>query len=282
MRHVRFARHPLPPQLDGLMAFGWSVEWDLPPGRCHVQDVLPFPSVNVSVGDAPPEGPDPGPGPYPVRAYVTGHTRTVTTRALSGRGRTVALRSTIGGFGAWVDDVAALEDRVRDLDLVLAGATARAVRLHHLDPTDAVAGLAELLVDALGAMPAERVRAAREVAVWADLAEQDRSIHTVDALAERAGISPRTLQRRFARCAGVSPAWVLRRYRLLEAIERVRDGERVSWAEVAAELGYSDQAHLTRDFTATIGTAPSAYASGQRGAGPTARTLPPESRRTSG
>jgi len=25
------------------------------------------------------------------------------------------------------------------------------------------------------------------------------------------------------------------------------------WAQLAAELGYSDQAHLTRDFTAAVG-----------------------------
>jgi AraC-like DNA-binding protein len=264
MRRVRFARYPLPPGLDDLMAFGWSVEWDLPPGRHHAQDVLPFPSVNVSVGDAPPEGPDPGPGPFAVRAYVTGHTRTVTTRVLSGRGRTVALRSTIGGFGAWVDDVAALEDRVLDLDDLVPGATARALRMHALGPGEAVAGLSVLLAEALGDRPPDRVRAAREVASWARRAEEDPSIHTVARLASDVGVSSRTLQRMFARSAGVSPAWVLRRFRLLEAIERVRDGGRVSWAEVAADLGYSDQAHLTRDFTATIGITPSAYAAGQR------------------
>lgn len=268
MRHVRFARHPLPAELDGLMAFGWSVEWDLPAGRRHVQDVLPFPSVNVSVGDAPPEGPHPGPGPHLVRAYVTGHTPTVTTRVLSGRGRNVALRSTVGGFGAWVDDVAALEDRVVTLDAVLPGAAARALAVHDLEPAAAVAGLAGLLVDALGQQPADRVRAAREVAGWAGIAERDRTIRTVDGLARAAGVSARTLQRMVSRSAGVPPAWILRRYRLLDAIEEVRDGGPVSWADVAATLGYSDQAHLTRDFTATIGTSPAAYAAGQRSSTP--------------
>jgi AraC-like DNA-binding protein len=34
----------------------------------------------------------------------------------------------------------------------------------------------------------------------------------------------------------------------------------VAWAELAGELGYSDQAHLVRDFTAAVGTSPAAYA----------------------
>jgi AraC-like DNA-binding protein len=34
----------------------------------------------------------------------------------------------------------------------------------------------------------------------------------------------------------------------------------VDWAAVAVELGYSDQAHLVRDFTAAVGTPPARYA----------------------
>jgi AraC-like DNA-binding protein len=56
---------------------------------------------------------------------------------------------------------------------------------------------------------------------------------------------------------------VLRRYRLLEAAESVREGKPVSWAEIAADLGYADQAHLTRDFRAAIGQTPAAYAESQ-------------------
>ena len=54
---------------------------------------------------------------------------------------------------------------------------------------------------------------------------------------------------------GVSPKWVMRRARLHEAAERADSGEVVDWAALAADLGYADQAHLTRDFTATIGVA---------------------------
>ena len=57
---------------------------------------------------------------------------------------------------------------------------------------------------------------------------------------------------------GVSPKWVMRRARLHDAAERADGGEPVDWAALAADLGYADQAHLTRDFTVTIGVPPAA------------------------
>ncbi len=81
----------------------------------------------------------------------------------------------------------------------------------------------------------------------------------MEQLATEAGTSVRTLQRMFAEYAGVSPTWVLRRYRLLDAAESAAGGER----EVGPDRRrsrYSDQAHLVRDFSAAIGSTPAAYA----------------------
>jgi AraC-like DNA-binding protein len=52
----------------------------------------------------------------------------------------------------------------------------------------------------------------------------------------------------------------MRRARLHEAAERADSGEPVDWALLATDLGYADQAHLTRDFTVTIGVPPARYA----------------------
>jgi AraC-like DNA-binding protein len=64
----------------------------------------------------------------------------------------------------------------------------------------------------------------------ARLAESDRSGRRLSDLCEVAGIGARSLQRMFLRYAGVSPAWVIRRFRLLEAAETVRDGRPASRA----------------------------------------------------
>ena len=88
----------------------------------------------------------------------------------------------------------------------------------------------------------------------------DPGLRRVDQLAASSGMTARTLQRLFADYVGVSPKWVMRRARLHEAAEHADSGEPVDWAALASDLGYADQAHLTRDFTVTIGVPPARYA----------------------
>jgi AraC-like DNA-binding protein len=70
----------------------------------------------------------------------------------------------------------------------------------------------------------------------------------------------RQLQRLFKEYVGVSPKWVIQRYRLLDAAERVAAGTIVNWADLALELGYADQAHFIRDFKGLVGRSPAEYA----------------------
>ena len=89
---------------------------------------------------------------------------------------------------------------------------------------------------------------------------EDPAVVRVDELAARHAMSPRTLQRLFRRYVGVSPKWVLQRYRLHEAAERIAEGRDGDWAATALELGYFDQAHFIRDFKALVGASPAQYA----------------------
>ena len=89
---------------------------------------------------------------------------------------------------------------------------------------------------------------------------EDPAVVRMGELAARHGMSPRSLQRLFRRYVGVSPKWVLRRYRLHEAAERIAEGRDGDWAATALELGYFDQAHFIRDFKALVGASPAQYA----------------------
>ena len=102
--------------------------------------------------------------------------------------------------------------------------------------------------------------AAEQAATLVARITDDPALRRVDQLAAASGISVRGLQRLFADYVGVGPKWVMRRARLHEAAARADSGEAIDWAALAADLGYADQAHLTRDFTATIGLPPARYA----------------------
>jgi AraC-like DNA-binding protein len=69
---------------------------------------------------------------------------------------------------------------------------------------------------------------------------------SVDDLADSAGVSNRQLERRFLREIGVGPK-VLCRILRFQQVFRVVESE-PTWATVAVDCGYYDQAHLIRDF----------------------------------
>jgi AraC-like DNA-binding protein len=76
-------------------------------------------------------------------------------------------------------------------------------------------------------------------------------------LADLLGVSPYRLSRAFTRHIGVSVTRYRGRVRLGLALDRLQGGER-SLATLAADLGFADQAHLTRTVTAELGHTPTA------------------------
>jgi AraC-like DNA-binding protein len=76
----------------------------------------------------------------------------------------------------------------------------------------------------------------------------------IGAIAARTGWSRTRLSGRFRAGIGLSPKGVGRILRLQRATALGRTG--LGWAEIAAEAGYADQSHLTRDFTALAGRPP--------------------------
>ena len=108
-------------------------------------------------------------------------------------------------------------------------------------------------------MPARDERYDEVLAIVRDI-QHDPTLTTVHLAARRHATSERTLQRLFRRYVGVGPKWVLQRARLHDAVDRIDSGRAADLAGLALELGWFDQAHFTRDFTALVGQSPAAYA----------------------
>lgn len=234
-RYQRIDSHEPATDLAPFVDRYWEVEWDY--AEPYRQVMLPFPRVHLTLRtDRVPE----------VHGVATGH----IVRVLDGRARMLGIAFRPGCFRAFLgSSVSALTDRtiaVADLACFPAGGPERAE----------VADVERWLRAARPARDPTAEWAADLVARIA--AEPD--IARVDQLAERAGCRVRRLQRVFAEYVGVGPKWVIRRYRLHEVTERMARGATADWARIAVELGYADQAHLTRDFTATFGEPPSYYA----------------------
>jgi AraC-like DNA-binding protein len=149
-----------------------------------------------------------------------------------------------------------LTDRILDLSTVW-GSKAAALLCDLRDAGDASAR-AQLLDDVLGRLIAER-----PPDPWVGSAIALIRIHggrlSMRSLAERLEVSERSLQRRFAREAGVSPKQLSRIARVQAALARLSARAAPSWSVLANDLGFADQAHLIREFRAMTGSTPARF-----------------------
>lgn len=101
-------------------------------------------------------------------------------------------------------------------------------------------------------------RLPRGAATLLEVWRRDRSV-SVSTIAAMAGVSAPTLVRHAREAFGLAPAQLRRVARFRGAVERFAAGSD-SLAGLAHEAGYSDQAHLTREFRSFAGITPSRYA----------------------
>lgn len=90
-----------------------------------------------------------------------------------------------------------------------------------------------------------------------EMIKADQDLLKVDQLAQEKGCSTRTIQLLFKRWLGVSPKWVIERFRIFEAIDGLDCSADIT--DLAHRLGYFDSAHFNRAFKKMVGQAPSAY-----------------------
>jgi AraC-like DNA-binding protein len=230
------------PALRSLVARYWWARWDLRGQPDYVQLIVPYPNVQLTFSTT---------GPPMIRGVSRGR----VTRTLSGRAAVLGVAFRPGVFrrflGAPVDSIT---DRSRPAEAIFGPG------LPALTDPDAPEALTDAVDHALARHLPRADPAGDEVATWMDDIAATPSLCRVDHLTGRYRVSERHLQRLFAEHVGVGPKWVLRRFRLHEVTQRMATREPIDWAALAVELGYADQAHLTRDFTNMFGEPPTSYA----------------------
>ena len=245
----QLTRHVPSPDLALFVEWYWIIHWDLSGQEPHTQDVLPYPSVNFAIEES----------QSGVFGVVTGK----FTRTLVNSGRVVAAKFRPAGFYPFVRlPISQFTNKVTAITSVFGsrGDTLEQTILATEQDEAALAQMEQFLRD-------QQPERDPNIVVVNDIIDciiEDRSITRVDELVKRTSLNKRTLQRLFNQYVGVSPKWVIQRYRLHEAAERLASGASISQSALALELGYTDQAHFAHDFKTVVGTSPAAYAKAAR------------------
>jgi AraC-like DNA-binding protein len=243
-RKFRLARFEPAADLKSFVEHFWIVEWDLRGQEPHVQKTLPYPCVHLVFDEG--------------KTAIFGVVRGAFDYRLEGKRRVLGARFRPGGFrGLLGAPLTTITDRTIPLSAV-----------YELDSSAAESAVLGAEGDSGMMLAAEAVLRTRAPAADenVDLVHgiiesigDDRHIKQVAELAAKVGMGERALQRLFSDYVGVSPKWVIRRFRLHDAASRLANAEEVNLTRLAQDLGYSDQAHFARDFKAMVGRSPSDY-----------------------
>jgi AraC-like DNA-binding protein len=241
MRHAR--RCPAD-DLAFWIAHYWMIRWDLRGCEPYVAESLPHPNVHVIFETA--------------GSVVAGVQTRMFSRVLEGQSQVFGIKFKPGGFRPFLKFATSkLADRVVAAESILGK------DVNALEGILLSSGEENEKVEAANAF--FRARMPKPDAVIEGVGRiverilEERDIKTVDDLVDRTGIGKRSLQRMFNEYVGVSPKWVIRRYRLHELVERFNSNDEPRWADLALELGYFDQAHLINDFRSITGYSPTEY-----------------------
>jgi AraC-like DNA-binding protein len=240
-RHTRYAP---PSALAGWIQHFWVESWDLRGAAPQIRDVLPHPCVHL--------------------AFARGRTRIFGVhlghfvRELQGADKVLGVKFRPGAFYPFlrkpVCSIANMSFPAQQVFTDITGVeeellacpddhgmveVASRFMLAHLPPYDPLVEQACSAVEKIACDP---------------------SVTRVESLLALCGMRDRTLQRMFRRYVGASARWVVKRYRVYEALEQLGRGKQESLATLAQNLGYYDQAHFINDFKKLVGRSPAQYA----------------------
>lgn len=238
------------PAVSAVVDQYWHVSWALDGGERLEQPIIDLPAVTLTV-----EG-----GDVPAPLVVTGVHGRAWRRTIGGTGRVFAIRLRPAGLAVLSDLTPA---QVADATVPLTAELD--ARLHALmrriasctDPADRAHTADALIKQAI----AERAPSSAGLLANDVLDELRERVHhaTGTTLTERFARSARTIQRACLDTLGHGPKWLSRRIRLQEVALALVTRPTDELAVIAADLGYTDQSHLTHDFRTATGLTPDAY-----------------------
>lgn len=242
-----FVRLPPPAAVSSLVCWFWIPEWQLAPGRVSRQHLIAFPASNLVVeADA---------------VGLSGPATRRSHRDLTGTGWAVGALLRPAAVPSFTRTPADLQDTYQTVELPDLRVQVADAMNGPADPPERHRLAVNAFAGWLTATVPPPGPEAQLANAMAELIGSDPGILRVEDVASRLHVSARTVQRLAHRYVGLPPLTMIRRRRLQEAAQQLRLDPRTNLAQLAADLGYADQAHLTTDFRAVLGFTPSAYRS---------------------
>lgn len=242
MAYENFITESLRPFVRSVWISNASQELALPTGEMHIV---------IRLSDQPVRLISPQPGHYS-HAVVGGNRESFYLREAPPRSRSIGVQLQPGAaqwlLGARADELANRHTPLEDL----WGSAAADAREQLLECTSAQEELAVFQSILLARVP--RVRGLHP-AVAEALATLTPTC-SVQKIAAHSGYSHRRFIELFHQAIGLTPKTYCRVLRFQQAVKQL---SRMPLADVAASAGYSDQAHLTREFRHMAGVTPAQY-----------------------
>ena len=242
-KKFQLSRHPPSQDLSFFVERYWIVSWYLQ--EPYVQETLPYPCVNLVFERN--------------QTRVYGVDTGKFARLLEDKGRVFGVKFKPGAFYPFVKfPISQLTNTsISFCDAFSLDSKALEEALLSQEDEGEMVKLAEKFLRERLPEQDKHVKAINEIV---DYIIAHREITKVDDVVNQLNLNKRSLQRLFRQYVGVSPKWVIQRYRLHEVAERLAEGELMDWSSMVVELGYSDQAHFIKDFKTIVGRTPTEYA----------------------
>jgi AraC-like DNA-binding protein len=230
-----------PEDLQFLVEHYWGVRWDLRGQPPRQQEVLSYPSVHMSFEEQ--------------SARFVGIVQGRFIRVVEGAGWVFGVKFQPGAFRLiHKEAVSSVTNKTIPIDGAFSNPDAFKKAIWADVGIHQKIQITNDFLRAQRLAPDSNTTLARQIVT--DI-KQDRTICRVEDVCARFSIQTRSLQRLFHQYVGVTPKWVIQRFRLQEAADLLRKGE--SLIELTYQLGYCDQPHFCKDFKAIVGVSPAEY-----------------------
>ncbi|PJZ84880.1 helix-turn-helix domain-containing protein [Leptospira harrisiae] len=231
-------------KLDFFIEHYWTVSWDLTNSDPYLAETLPYPSIHIVFERE--------------NSKIFGVTKGRFSTLLQGKGSVFGIKFRPGAFYPFYNkSVSLLTDKKMPLS-ILANDEILTLenKIFNLEEETSRVELVETWLEKNLTKPDPKITFINGII---DTIKEDRGIQSVDQIVKLTSMNLRNLQRLFRDYVGVSPKWVIQRFRIQEVAERIEKEKTIHYAEMALELGYYDQAHFIKDFKKTIGHSPEEY-----------------------